>query len=58
MGSRTGTGWAMEFGDDDISIFLNVIMLCLVIYKPQILDKRASTVCYLRPQNFGESGKK
>jgi DNA repair exonuclease SbcCD ATPase subunit len=53
MGSRTGSGWAMEFGDDDISIFSK-------IHKPQILDPEGrvqyagSTV----QQNFGESGKK
>ena len=61
MGSRTGTGWALEFGDDDISIFSNCDYAMLGdIHKPQILDEEGrvqyagSTV----QQNFGESGRK
>ena len=61
MGSRTGSGWAMEFGDDDISIFSKCDYAMLGdIHKPQILDDEGrvqyagSTV----QQNFGESGKK
>jgi DNA repair exonuclease SbcCD ATPase subunit/predicted phosphodiesterase len=61
MGSRTGSGWAMEFGDDDISIFSKCDYAMLGdIHKPQILDPEGrvqyagSTV----QQNFGESGKK
>ena len=61
MGSRTGTGWTMEFGDDDISIFSKCDYAMLGdIHKPQILDEEGrvqyagSTV----QQNFGEYGKK
>jgi DNA repair exonuclease SbcCD ATPase subunit/predicted phosphodiesterase len=61
MGSKTGSGWAMEFGDDDISIFSKCDYAMLGdIHKPQILDPEGrvqyagSTV----QQNFGESGKK
>jgi DNA repair exonuclease SbcCD nuclease subunit len=61
MGSKTGSGWAMEFGDDDISIFSRCDYAMLGdIHKPQILDPEGrvqyagSTV----QQNFGESGKK
>ena len=61
MGSKTATGWAMDHGDDDISIFANCDYAMLGdIHKPQILDEEGrvqyagSTV----QQNFGESGRK
>ena len=41
MGSRTGSGWAMEHGDDDIVIFKDHDFVMLGdIHKPQILDLR------------------
>ena len=61
MGSKTGSGWAMEHGDDDISIFKGHDFVMLGdIHKPQILDTEGrvqysgSTI----QQNFSEDGRK
>ena len=61
MGSTTGTGWAMEHGDDDISVFKGHDFAMLGdIHKPQILDTEGrvqyagSTV----QQNFSEGTRK
>jgi DNA repair exonuclease SbcCD ATPase subunit/DNA repair exonuclease SbcCD nuclease subunit len=61
QGSTTGTGWAMEHGDDDISVFKGHDFAMLGdIHKPQILDTEGrvqyagSTV----QQNFSEGTRK
>ncbi len=61
MGSTTGTGWAMEHGDDDVSVFKGHDFAMLGdIHKPQILDTEGrvqyagSTV----QQNFSEGTRK
>lgn len=61
MGSTTGSGWAMEHGDDDINIFKGHDFVMLGdIHKPQILDTEGrvqysgSTI----QQNFSEDGRK
>ena len=61
MGSTTGSGWAMDHGDDDIDIFKGHDYVMLGdIHKPQILDREGrvqysgSTI----QQNFSEDGRK
>ena len=61
MGSKTGSGWAMEHGDDDISIFKGHDFAMLGdIHKPQILDDegRAQYAGSTIQQNFSEDGRK
>ena len=61
MGSKTGSGWAMEHGDDDISIFKGHDFVMLGdIHKPQILDpdKRVQYAGSTIQQNFSEDGRK
>tara|TARA_Y100001938_G_scaffold146795_1_gene226523 strand:+ start:2067 stop:5219 length:3153 start_codon:yes stop_codon:yes gene_type:complete len=61
MGSKTGSGWAMDHGDDDVGIFKGHDFAMLGdIHKPQILDTEGrvqycgSTI----QQNFSEDGRK
>ena len=61
MGSTTGSGWAMEHGDDDISIFKDHQYVMLGdIHKPQILDTegRVQYAGSTIQQNFSEDGRK
>ena len=61
MGSTTGSGWAMEHGDDDISIFKDHQFVMLGdIHKPQILDSegRVQYAGSTIQQNFSEDGRK
>jgi len=61
MGSTTGSGWAMEHGDDDISIFKDHQFVMLGdIHKPQILDTegRVQYAGSTIQQNFSEDGRK
>ena len=61
MGSTTGSGWAMEHGDDDINIFKDHQYVMLGdIHKPQILDTegRVQYAGSTIQQNFSEDGRK
>ena len=61
MGSTTGTGWAMEHGDDDVSIFKGHDFAMLGdIHKPQILDRegRVQYAGSTIQQNFSEGTRK
>jgi len=61
MGSRTGTGWALEHGDDDISVFKGHDFAMLGdIHKPQILDAegRVQYAGSTIQQNFSEGTRK
>ena len=61
MGSTTGTGWAMEHGDDDISVFKGHDFAMLGdIHKPQILDPegRVQYAGSTIQQNFSEGSRK
>ena len=61
MGSTTGTGWAMEHGDDDVSIFKGHDFAMLGdIHKPQILDRegRVQYAGSTIQQNFSEGARK
>ena len=61
MGSRTGSGWAMDHGDDDISIFKGHDFVMLGdIHKPQILDTegRVQYAGSTIQQKFSEDGRK
>jgi len=61
MGSTTGTGWAMEHGDDDVSVFKGHDFAMLGdIHKPQILDPegRVQYAGSTIQQNFSEGSRK
>jgi len=61
MGSTTGSGWAMDHGDDDISIFKDHDFVMLGdIHKPQILDTegRVQYAGSTIQQKFSEDGRK
>jgi DNA repair exonuclease SbcCD ATPase subunit/predicted phosphodiesterase len=61
MGSTTGTGWAMDHGDDDINIFKGHDFVMLGdIHKPQILDTegRVQYAGSTIQQKFSEDGRK
>ena len=54
MGSRTGSGWAMEHGDDDIIIFKDHDFVMLGdIHKPQILDTEGRVEKFNKRYNLG-----